>query len=477
MGGITRPWLLKLIAVNIFSRNLVLLATVFPLAIACSKNTDSALPGMIKVQYQASDAVIANPERGFYSPQEVYSATSGVISKEGIAVNRKSSRTLYLLEFHLKDFVSSDISEDYLQTIRRYFSALREGGAKCVLRFCYSNGFDEKDKPWDATPEQALRHIAQLKPILQENYDVIFVVQAGFVGSWGEWYYTENYNDNASRKAIVDALLDAVPSNRQIALRTPAFKMNLYGYSLADSITHATAHQPDTKGRLGGHNDCYLASSNDQGTYRGATDRDYWAAESAYTIMGGETCGLSAFCHCNPQEDNKKAVGVLADMATNHFTYLNQSYHPSVIGRWRSEGCFEELQKRLGYRYVLKEGQFTKQPQAGESFRVLLTLQNDGFAPAQNPRDAELVLTDKGGRVLKTWPLNSDPRFWMPQEKVTVDQTVTLPDGISGELTLSLHLPDPCENLRNNPLYSIQLANVGTWEETTGYNVLHHFTL
>lgn len=460
------------------SRYFVFLAALLPFwAVSCSKNAGSEMAGMEQVIYQASNEIIANPERGFYTPQEIYNATGKGISKDGAAVNRKMFRTLYLLEFHLKDFVSCDIPEDYLQTVRTYFASMREGGSKCVLRFCYSNGFDEKDKPWDATPEQALRHIAQLKPILQEYYDIIFVVQAGFVGSWGEWYYTENFKDNASRKSIVDALLDAVPADRQIELRTPAFKMSLYGYGVADTLTRATAHQPNPKGRLGGHNDCYLASANDQGTYRGNNDRTYWAAESAYTIMGGETCGVSAYCHCDPQEDNSKAHGVLADMALNHFTYLNQNYHSGVLSRWRSEGCFEELQKRMGYRYVLEEGYFTQAAKAGESFRVALTLHNDGFAPAQNPRDAELVLADKGGKVLGTWPLKSDPRFWMPGETVSIDQTISLPAGISGDVTLYLNLPDPCETLRSNPLYSIQLANVGTWNENTGYNTLYSFSL
>ena len=458
-------------------RNIIALLAILPVAFSCAKNSGDAIAGLTAVNYQATDELIANPERGFYTPQEVHNASSSIISATGATVNRNNYRTLYLLEFHLTEYVQSDISEDYLQTIRKSFTALRTVGAKCVLRFCYSNGFDESDKPWDATPEQALRHIAQLKPILQEYYDVIFVVQAGFIGSWGEWYYTENYNDNASRKAIVDALLDAVPASRQIELRTPAFKMSLYGYSLADTLTRATAHQPNPLGRLGGHNDCYLASANDQGTYRGNNDRTYWAAESAYTIMGGETCGVSAYCHCDPQGDNAKAHGVLADMAINHFTYLNQNYHPSVIGRWRTEGCFEELQKRLGYRYVLDKGQFTQAAKAGESFRVVLTLHNEGFAPAQNPRDIELVLTDKAGKLVKAWPVDSDPRYWMPNETVTVDQTVTLPEGISGEYTLSLNLPDPCENLRSNPLYSIRLANKDTWNENTGYNTLYSFTL
>ena len=429
---------------------------------------------MEAVSYLPTDAIIANPERGFYAAQEIFKVSSKGVSKDVAAANRKNYRTLYLLEFHLIDFVNTSISEEYLQTIRTYFQSMRDGGAKCILRFCYSNGMNESDKPWDADPALTLTHVAQVKPLIQEFADIIYVVQAGFIGSWGEWYYTDNYTDNATRKTLLEALLDAVPDSRQIELRTPAFKMNLYGYSLADTLTRATAHTTDVKARLAGHNDCFLASANDQGTYRGNNDRKYWAAESAYTIMGGETCATSAYCHCEKEGANP---GTVAEMAKYHYSYLNQGYHQGVLSRWKSEGCFEQLQKRLGYRYVLDKGQFTDSPAAGAAYRIVLTLHNEGFAPVQNPRDAEFVLTDKAGKVLGTYPLNSDPRYWMPGETVTVDQNLTLPSGISGEVTLWLNLPDPCETLRNNPLYSIRLANKDVWDEETGYNQLHTLTL
>ena len=123
--------------------------------------------GLEKVSYEATDEIFPNPERGFYSASEIMNASRKVISKDAIEASRRAGRTLYLLEFHIGDYVNTDIADDYLQLIRGYFQALREGGAKCVLRFAYSNGMDEKDKPWDATEEQVLRHVAQIKPILQ----------------------------------------------------------------------------------------------------------------------------------------------------------------------------------------------------------------------------------------------------------------------------------------------------------------------
>ena len=463
---------------SIISRIIALGALLPLMAANCQKNPDNPpVPddkGLETVTYTASDENFPNPERGFYGAAEVYNADGRGISQASFNAARLQGRTLFLLEFHMGNYVTSEIADDYLQTIRARFQSLRDGGFKCILRFCYSNGFDESDKPWDATPELVSRHIDQLKPLLQEYYDVIMVVQAGFIGSWGEWYYTENFTDNASRKALVEKLLEAVPAERQIELRTPAYKMKLFDYKLADTLTLAEAHKPTTKARLGGHNDCYLSSANDVGTYSGPTDRKYWAAESLFTIMGGESCELTAYCHC---EGTERYNGALKDLAINHFTYLNNGYHQSVLKRWRDEGCMEEIKKRLGYRFVLEEGQFTKEAEAGKPFQVVLKLRNDGFSPAQNPRDVELILADASGKAVKTWPVDSDPRYWMPGEETTIDQTVTLPEGISGAMTLYLNLPDPCKTIHDHPFFSIRLANEDVWMEDTGYNKIYSFNL
>ena len=93
---------------------------------------------MDSVNYIVSDENFPNPERGFYGASEISNTSSGVISKVIADAHRKQGRTLYLLEFHLADFVSTPISEDYIQHIKNCFQSLRDNGAKCILRFCYS---------------------------------------------------------------------------------------------------------------------------------------------------------------------------------------------------------------------------------------------------------------------------------------------------------------------------------------------------
>lgn len=447
---------------------------------SCDKKDPDRKAGLESVTYEFNEESFPNPERGFYSGSGFSKDTDSPMTVNRLAAARLQNRTLYMMEFWLKDYFNSDISEAYLQMIDKSLEAFREGGAKCILRFGYSDGISdlshpEKSGPFDAPEEQVLRHIAQLKPILQKYEDVIYVLQAGFVGCWGEWYYTTNFRQNPSsdadyqpRKHVCDALLDALPSTRQVELRTPRFKMKMYGYTLADTITVAEAHTASAKARLGGHNDCWLANASDQGTFNGSKERSYWEAETKYTIMGGETCEKSQYCAC----DN-----ALPSFEAQHFSYLNMSYNKQVLNVWKTNNCFDEIASRLGYRLFLTKCAYTPEPVAGGRFRFILRICNDGFASLMNPRDAEIVLRDKAGKIIKTYNLESDPRFWMAGTTTEIDQTIDLPDGLSGEHTISLNLPDHCETLRDNPKFSVRLANKGVWDDEAGMNILRTINL
>jgi len=417
-----------------------------------------------------------NPERGLYKPQSFRPGNSA-LSSSSISAQRTAGRTLYYINYYLTDFMESDISSSFLNLMTTNFTRLRTYGAKCVLRFSYKKEATEESKPWDPTEEWVLRHIEQIKPILQQNSDVIYVLQAGFVGVWGEWYYTSNFNYKPStteeyqpRKHVLDALLDALPESRQVAVRTPTFKMKIYGYGLADTLSRATAHDGSVKSRVAGHNDCFLKSSTDSGTYHDDSERKYWAAESRYLIMGGESCGVSDYCHCASSSGYPGAIKTLQDY---HYSYLNLEYHQDVFDLWGNEGCHDEILRRLGYRLVLREASFPRRPAAGRECNVTLKIQNVGFAAPMNPRGAYLVLTNASGSEIGRWPLGSDPRTWHPESGIIAISTdITLPAAASGQCTLWLALPDAEPTLAGNAKFAIRLANEGVWNESKGMNQL-----
>ena len=144
------------------------------------------------VTYVEEEGEVVSPERGIYHGYEVRADTPACTSADVIA-NVKTGHTLWLLEFYLTDYMTGNIDEEYLERIQDCFDAIREGGAKAIVRFAYRD--DNSDLTIAQEPEASilLGHIEQVKPILQANEDVLFVLQAGFIGTWGEWYYTTHF--------------------------------------------------------------------------------------------------------------------------------------------------------------------------------------------------------------------------------------------------------------------------------------------
>ena len=106
----------------------------------------------------------------------------------------------------LEGFAHKALTADLLDKIKNDFAAAREAGVKLILRFAYTVTTHGGNCPEgficppykDASKKIVLAHIAQLKPILQENADVLACMQMGFIGMWGENYYSDYFGDASS---------------------------------------------------------------------------------------------------------------------------------------------------------------------------------------------------------------------------------------------------------------------------------------
>ena len=333
------------------------------------------------------------------------------------------------------------------------------------------------------------------------------MLQHGFIGAWGEGYYTDvfstagqaftaqNWRDRAE---VLQALLDALPSERMIQVRVPQQRQKFLQGPAAPTTTPPSAEPAAFGGsaaaRVGFHNDCFLADDTDAGTFsdfEGATDagviarlRGYQAQESRFTVMGGETCVE------NGPADNCAASGGRADsdLELFHFSFLNQSYNANVNDDWVGQGCLDPIRQRLGYRLELVLSALPRQAQPGQVLPVTLAIRNTGFASPYNPRGAELILrsTNSAGRYFAELSRDYDARRWFPGTTQTLSATLALPaDMPPGDYEALLHLPDPAPSLYGLVPYTIRLANAdiltsdGTnlgplWEPATGYHRLGH---
>ncbi|MFD7159325.1 DUF4832 domain-containing protein [Kribbella sp. NPDC059898] len=418
------------------------------------------------VTYTPSTDNFANPERGLYHH------TGDCDKADFSQATLESYRTaqgisLVMCVFYLADYKNGPIAQSALDHLRQQIDTVRAAGLKIVLRFAYTTSTTGDD----TTKDRVLQHLDQLAPYLTAGQDVIAVVQAGLIGAWGEWYYTQNFGnagtisstDWANRKAVTDKLLSVVPSNRMIQLRTPKFKRTMYSTT---AVQPSDAYNGSALSRIGHHNDCFLASPDDFGTYENTSvEYPYLQADTTYVAMGGETCGT------NPPRS--QCPTATTELAQFHWSFLNTDYEPNVLSSWNTGGCLAGITKNLGYRFRLESGTYPATATRGGSLPISFTVHNDGYATPFNPRNLELVLRNTSTGSTYKLPLTADPRRWTAGTSTTVDQTVTVPATVpAGSYDLLLNLPDPL--LSTRPEYSIRLANQGTWDAATGMNSLLH---
>lgn len=418
------------------------------------------------VTYTPSSETFANPERGFY--HHTGDCDKADFSQSTLESYRTSQGiSLVMCVFYLAEYKNGPIAQAALDQLQQQINTVRAAGLKMVLRFAYTTSTAGDD----TTKDRILAHLDQLAPYLNAGQDVIAVVQAGLIGAWGEWYYTQNFGnagtvsstDWANRKAVTDKLLSVVPSTRMIQLRTPKFKRTMYSTS---AVQPGDAYNGSALSRIGHHNDCFLASPDDFGTYENtAVEYPYLQADTTYVAMGGETCGSNP-----PRSDCPTATSELAQF---HWSFINADYEPTVLNSWNTGGCLADITKNLGYRFRLESGTYPATASAGGALPISFTVHNDGYSTPFNPRNLELVLRNASTGSTYKLTLNSDPRRWTAGTSTTVSQTLTLPTSLpAGSYTLLLNLPDPL--LSTRPEYSIRLANQGTWDAATGMNSLLH---
>lgn len=427
------------------------------LAIACGAPSSpgpagtALAPGveLVSRSYEATDWIIANPERGLV--QFVQLEDPGDVAfVAGLGVSLANAR------IRLDDYRDRPIDHAFLARLEAGFERIRAAGMKLVLRFQYNIGSGK-----DPSIGRVLEHLAQLAPLLRRNADVIAVLQAGFIGAWGEWHTSvSGLTEREHREALLTRLLEIMPDDRSIQVRSPVFKQAFAG----GPASAVTAHGATAVARIGHHNDCFLSSDTDHGTFPDDRAREYLRADSRYVPVGGETCALSP-----PRTD---CTNAMAELRQYHYSYLNRAYHPDVIELWRAQGCLHAITRDLGYRLVLRRAEWPARVTASGALPIALWIENLGYAAPFNQRPAFLVIGE--GRQRHTIPLPElDVRKLQPGPLHLVQATVDVPRSVAGgEQPLSLWLPDAAPPLWDRPAYSVRLSNTGMWSETDGVNAL-----
>lgn len=411
------------------------------------------------------------------------------------------------------------ISEEKLQCLQRGFDALRKAGLKAVLRFAYEKDMDRKAGPDLST---ILKHIDQLAPTIQKNKDVIYVMQAGFVGAWGEWHSSAKgiERNPAHLSVIMATVLDVLPTDRMTQVRVPKYKRWVLSEAPLNAfriIDAKTAFTPAPAARIGFHNDGFLAGKTDGGTWTeppryanpGNPEFDYMTNECPFVPVDGELF----WSDINGRVDGFKAA---VRMRLHHYSsfslahsYSGQEGKPYGIDVWMrtplrieqvkeaklpiSDGYFEDAEGRsvertpfeyirdhLGYRIELQGARFPRTVSRAGTLPVEVALINRGFSVLHNPRKVCFVLISAAGEIARIQSTDADPRTWQPhtpgdREFAPITHRVKSSFGAMGGLKpgaylIGLWLPDSAEVLKNDARYAIRVANrdVPWWTDGAG---------
>ncbi len=435
------------------------------------------------VNYIETSDIFANPERGLqkYSITNAnYNTTEGYTNLTLSTLNgwRTSNDrvTVIFRYFLLNAFLNNNISNTYLDNIKKDFDIIRNAGLKCIVRFSYSNA--QSTSPQQPTKSQILEHIKQIAPILESNKDIILSHQAGFIGTWGEWYYTNstefgtegsiNTTQWGNRKEIIDAMLEATPAEIPLQVRYPGIKRTMYGNT---QLTEQTAYQNTPFARIGFYNDAFLNKWGDMGTYGvgenvnpiGTALYNYLANETRFTPMTGETNGLNP-----PRTDGPNALN---EMNLTNWTTLNRDYYTQNFTNWINSGHYPDILRKLGYRFVLEQGKFQA---ADNQLNIELSIRNDGFARMLKKRRAWIILKNNADNAQYPFLLDTDPRTWEKGVTTIVSQSIDISGIPGGTYECFLSLPDPDPGLALRPEYSVRFANQNIWMGMAGYNNLQY---
>jgi hypothetical protein len=408
--------------------------------------------------YQANNVAIANPEKGFYKYTSTGSSGGYNLLSQSTLTSYRNNENITVIQrqFFLRDFITGiPITSTYLNNMQTDFNRIRNAGLKVTVRFSYTSNSATVYQP---TKTQILSHIRQLAPVINRNKDVIVCVQAGFIGRWGEWYYTgstefgNTYPVSTTqwnnRKQVVDEMLLRFNSDILIQVRYVEAKQKMYGNTFV--------------GRIGFYNDSFLGTWGDSGTFSVSTSNasptqeqvSYWQMQTVNLPVIGETNMVNT-----PRTDCSNAM---VEMDRFNWSLINKDYFPTVISNWQINGCFNIMQRNLGYNFRLNFSNITNNV-------LTINIGNYGYANLFKDRKAFLVCKNTSTNINYSFLIDNNIKNCNSTNyNITTNlSTLGLP---VGSYKLYLNLPDP---LISNKLYSIQTSNINTWT-IEGFNDLQH---
>jgi len=262
------------------------------------------------------------------------------------------------------------------------------------------------------------RFLSELGKRYDGNPDLQFV-DIGSYGIWGEWHTTHPVGIEV-RRQIIDFYADAFR-------RTPLVMMSDDAEGLAYALQRGAGIRRDGVGSPW-HEQNWIGSRK-YAQVPGLVDA-WKTAPVVFEWYGDYKYMLSK------QWPVDRAIRFMLE---NHVSLINDN-----IGAVPSEVLpqLQELTRRSGYRFVLREASYAKKVKRGERLAVQMKWSNVGVARLYARYGLELSLLGAQGKVVERRLTAVDPRSWLPGE-ISCEGTIDVDAGIQpGVYGIGLALVD-----------------------------------
>ena len=275
----------------------------------------------------------------------------------------------------------------------------------------------------DFTDPLYLKHWGDLVAEAGKRYDgnpTLDSVDISSVGYWGEGW-SDYMPPFATQKSLIDIWTAAFP-NTQLLMNFDEPQALAYGTK--QGAGWRLDCLGDMRSGFGAMLDQYPQEIARTGI------QDVWQ----HNPVSLETCGT-------PSSWKKHGYDVhyILDQALRwHITSLNVKSSP-IPAEWRSQ--FDDFQKKMGYRFILRRLEYPRAAKAGTTMPVSMWWLNAGVAPIYRDYTLAVELRSSTSNAVIRIPV--DLKKWLPGDAV-FDGPLYIPDTLApGAYTLRIAMLDP----------------------------------
>lgn len=464
------------------------------------------------LSYCTRDALYLNPERGFYSTNTLRLYQDDSKNK---AMNIGSwTGSLLFLRVDISDFSGAYHLDDdgergddallttsALNTLGDTLNNIRNNNRQVILRFVYdkngdgivnNEGYRKNNQVIvEARQEMILKHIEQLSKVFNEYADVIYTIQEGIYGAYGELHSTSMCTNENINEALNRLLEETRSTGIFISLRTPSRYAYYKGINVSN-ITSYSSYKGEDAYRISIFNDGYLGSLSDLGTFYNREKEINWLeGQTTHTPYGGEAVvniDKNSQGYVYIMDNMSSMANVLSEMPRTHTSYLNFEWRQDLHKEWakttytrndeyKNDSLYKYIEYHLGYRLVLKKSMISSKVEKGTNLVNNFTVENVGFGNILRKKVATIIITDMNGNVVYTLNSNIDAMSYLSGKSVTSNINITIPDNFQNgnyKLYIQFKIGNRVNNSKTLPYGSIRFAN-NTWNSNIEANYLGTF--